>query len=318
VLPLLQNADVRFWNLEGPLAGTSKDPRMPDIPHKTGWKHSEPEMVKGLVAAGIDAVGVANNVTYPWMALMRSLEVLDANNIPHAGGGENLVAAHEPVIIEKNGMKIGFLAYACTVFPFQHAATEDVPGIATVQVDTYFKPAPNLDKPSMPPVAITIPQREELERMREDIRTLKGKADVVVASYHWGISDHTDLLDYQTDIVHAAIEAGADMVMGHGNHLLGAVEVWQGKPIFYGLGNFAFDWYKMEDKKDGLMVKFDIKNKALDRVSFVPLQRNEENNPVLLDPSSGTGAELYSKVCQLSGHLSKLVVEGQEVKVMLK
>ncbi|MGH2353685.1 MAG: CapA family protein, partial [Chloroflexota bacterium] len=65
VLPLFRGADVRFVNLEGPLAGPSEDPTAPDIPHKAGWRHSEPRMVAGLVGAGIDAVGCANNVTYP-------------------------------------------------------------------------------------------------------------------------------------------------------------------------------------------------------------------------------------------------------------
>jgi hypothetical protein len=76
VLPLFQAADVRFLNLEGPLAGPSDDPAAPDIPHKGGWRHSEPRMIAGLVAAGVDAVGCANNVTYPASAMLRTLAVL--------------------------------------------------------------------------------------------------------------------------------------------------------------------------------------------------------------------------------------------------
>ncbi len=101
VLPTLRQADVRIVNLEGPFAGTSQDPRLPDVPHKENWKHSQMVPEKGLVHAGIDIVGVANNVTYPWMALMRSIQVLRENNIRYAGGGENLKEAHAPVIMEK-------------------------------------------------------------------------------------------------------------------------------------------------------------------------------------------------------------------------
>ena len=106
VMPTLNAADFRMLNLEGPFAGSSKDPNVPDIPHKA-WKHSEPDQVAALTAAKIDAVGVANNVTYPWQALMRSLAVLDDAGIPYAGGGGNLEAAHQPVILEKNGLRIG-------------------------------------------------------------------------------------------------------------------------------------------------------------------------------------------------------------------
>jgi hypothetical protein len=76
VMATMRSADFRFMNLEGAFAGASKDPNQPDIPHKT-WQHSEPEQVAALTAARIDAVGVANNVTYPWQALMRSLKALD-------------------------------------------------------------------------------------------------------------------------------------------------------------------------------------------------------------------------------------------------
>src|SRR5688500_1605807 len=104
VLPLFRAADVRFVNLEGPLAGPSDDPAAPDIPHKAGWRHSEPRMVDGLVAAGIDAVGCANNVTFPPAALLRSLRVLDEAGITHAGGGRTYDEARAPVVLSRGGV----------------------------------------------------------------------------------------------------------------------------------------------------------------------------------------------------------------------
>lgn len=308
-------ADFRICNLEGPFAGTSKDPRIPDIPHKTGWKHSEPEMVKALVAAKVDAVGVANNVTYPWMSLLKSLAVLRQNNIPFTGGGENIAEAHKPVILEKKGVRVGLLAYACTVFPFQHAATADIPGIASVRVDTYYKPVPNLDKPGMNMITVTIPVPAELQLMRNDIRELRKKVDVVIVSFHWGIAENTTLLDYQKEIAHEAIEAGADVIMGHGNHLLGAIEVYKDKPVFYGLGNFAFDWQKMLGRTEGILVKVDFVNKKVDRVSFVPVDRDKNNNVYLLDPRSVSGQVLVEKLTRLSANRSALKVAGKEVIV---
>ncbi len=104
--------------------------------------------------------------------------------------------------------------------------------------------------------------------------------------------------------------------MGHGNHMVEAIETYKTKPIFYGLGNFAFDWDKMRDrKKEGLAVKLDIKNNKLDRICFVPLMRDEHNNPVFLDPNTGAGATVIDKVKDLTGNLSSLKVEGKEVVV---
>ncbi len=213
-------------------------------------------------------------------------------------------------------MKIGFLSYACTVFPYQHAATDAVPGIASVRVDTYYKPVRNLDKPGMNMETTTIPQPEELSRMRDDIRSLRAKADVVIVSYHWGVSDHQPLLDYQVTVAHEAVEAGADVIMGHGNHLVAAVETYKTKPIFYGLGNFAFDREKMRNRlKEGLAVKVDVKNNKLDRISFLPLMRDEASNPVFLDPATGPGAAVFRQVKELTGNLSALKIEGKEIIV---
>lgn len=318
VMSTLKNADFRFCNLEGPFAGTTKDPRYVDIPHKNQWHHSEPDQVGGILAANMSAVSVANNVTWPWEALMRSIEVLDKNKIPHAGGGKDIEAAHEPVILEKNGLKVGFLAYASTVFPFKHAATDLTPGIATVQVDTWYKPVKNLDKPGMPMDVITKVQAKELERMVSDIKSLKAKVDIVICSYHWGISHNPELIAYQKEIAHNAIEAGADVIMGHGNHLIGAIETYKNKLIFYGLGNLAFDWFVMAGRNEGLMVKLDIKNKQLDRVSVIPIWRDEKNNPYFLDPNRGNGLDTYNNLKTLTGGLSTLTLDVSEIMVKIK
>ena len=252
------------------------------------------------------------------VALARNLRVLEQNGIRYAGGGENIIDAHRPVILNRNGTRIGFLVYACMVFPFQHAATEQVPGIASMRINTYYQPPKSLDKPGTPPKVTTVPDPGELERMQDDISRLKRQADIVIVSYHWGISHHTELLDYQIEVAHEAIDAGADVIMGHGNHELGALEVWKEKPVFYGLANFVFDWYKMRDRKDGLLVKVDVRARDLDRVSFVPLRRNNGNYPVLLDPNEGDGAQLFQIVKERSAGLSSLILEGMEINVELE
>ena len=316
LLPTLKKADIRFCNLEGPFAGTNPNPNDYDIPHKPAWTHSDPRMVDGLVAAGFDVVGVANNVTFPSSALLRSLKVLDQEGIKHTGGGRNKWEAIAPVIWETKGTKIAFVQYACTVFPYDHAATETQPGIAEVKISTSYLPPPNLDKPGQPPIVLTQIDSESLQEMRNNITKAKEMADVVIVSYHWGVSNKFEPHPYQREIAHAAIEAGADMIFGHGAHKLQPVEVWNEKPIFYCAGNAVFDWWKIRSGLNGILVRTVVKDKKVAQVSFVPLQRDENNTPHLLDVKDGIGRELFDKI-NASTHIdrARLLVKDQEIEV---
>ena len=310
LIPTLQQADFNFLNLEGPFAGGTDDTTKTDIPHKN-WRYSNPDQVAAITAAPIDAVGVANNVTYPWQALMKSLYVLDSVGVKYAGGGKNLEAAHQPVIVEKKGLKVGFMQYAATVFPYNHAAAEDQPGIAQIKVHTAYQPPPNLDKPGQPPVVITWLDENSKQRMIRDIQSLNEQADIVVVSFHWGVSGTTQPVSYQTDIAQAVIDAGADVVFGHGPHRYQKIEVYQGKPIFYSLGQAAFDdrrsdrWRRF---REGLLVRLSIKDKEIQSVDMVPTWRDNDNFVRLYNPNTDRGRELY-------GILKSVNSEGAPLKL---
>ncbi len=320
LMPTLKAADVKFLNLEGPFSTPSTDPLKPDIPHKLHWRHSEPRMVKAFADAQIDAVGVANNVTYPRQVLQNSLKVLDSAGVGYAGGGNNYVEAHTPFVVEKKNVRIAFLQYTATFWPYDHVAEADAPGVAALKIHTYYEPPEQvLDKPGQPPHIITIPDEKALNQLREDILKASEEADIVIASFHWGVSGNPEIVGYEQVLAHTAIEAGADLIMGHGTHLIQPIEVYQAKPIFYGLGNSAFDWYRVTDKRNGLMARAVFQGKSLQHVSFVPLTRDSENDPVLLDPTIGKGEELYEKVVELSAHLgTPLKIEGKEVVIKLQ
>ena len=317
VLPTLRAADLRYANLEGPFAGTSEDPRVPDIAHKGNWRHSEPAMAEGLVAAGIDAVGVANNVTYPWQALLRSLDVLEAHGIPYTGGGNDLDAAHRPVILEVDGVRFGFIQYTTNFWPYQHAATDERPGVATVKIETWYQPPTQvLDKPGQPPIVRTEPDPDALARMVDDIRRLDPQVDVLVASYHWGVSGQTEIEEYQRTLAHAAIEAGADIIHGHGPHVFQPVEIYEGQPILYSLANFAFDWEAVRDKPYGLLARGVVENGVLTSLSLVPLRRDAENHVLMLDPNEDIGRELYEDLVEISATTGvELSLVGQEIRI---
>jgi poly-gamma-glutamate synthesis protein (capsule biosynthesis protein) len=301
VLPTLQGGDVVFGHLEGPFRMPSSNLNEPDIPHKPGWKHSEPRMVEGLLAAGFDAMSCASNVTYGKGVIESTLSTLETAGIAHCGIGRNVSEARKPAIIEAKGVRFGFLSYTSVFWPYQHAAGPDSPGVATVKATTAYQPDRRaLEMPGAAPIIVTIPDAAELVAMENDIRTLRGRVDIIVLSCHWGVSGSSEPADYQRIMAHKAVEAGADIIMGHHPHVLQPIEVYQGKPIFYSVGNFAFDWEKMRHRhKDGLLLSCLIRQGTLERVSFVPVRRNEDNLITILHPAEA-GREIVEQVKELS------------------
>jgi poly-gamma-glutamate capsule biosynthesis protein CapA/YwtB (metallophosphatase superfamily) len=321
----LNRADLVYGNLEGLLV-KSKGPDQ-DIPDKSGWQHIGPEAIAALKAGNIQVVGVANNVAYGTADIMKSLAVLDANGIQHTGGGSNLDAAHKPAIVERKGVRIGFLQYTAKWYQEdQQIATATSPGVARIK---------SIDGVTVDPA--------DLERMREDVRRLRPLVDIVVVSSHnrdglgrtissaapegkAGPVNPATLIApialgpqfsqaeaYEKELAHAAIDAGADIAYGHGSHVLQGVEIYKGKPVMYCLGNFATDWIRMRPNKDGMVARVVIDKKRVARVSLVPVTRDAENNNVLmLDPSKGEGATLLQKVKDLSAG-TPLKIDGQEV-----
>src|ERR1700749_1698685 len=128
VQDMLASADVIFGQLEGPLAEPSANPSQPDIPHKNGWRPSGAKVGPALKNAGYVGVSCASNVAYPATAAVASVKVLDEVGVLHCGVGETLAEARKPVIIEKNGIRLGFLSYTSVFWPSNHAASASGPG----------------------------------------------------------------------------------------------------------------------------------------------------------------------------------------------
>ncbi len=310
-------ADIRFANLEVALAGHNTDPLIDDIPHKR-WRHSEPDQVAALTSVRMSGVGVANNVNYPWQAVMKSVAVLDAAGVAHVGGGRNLAAARAPLIVERKGTTVGFLQYAATVFPFNHAATEQRPGIAGIKVHTAYQPPPNLDKPGQPPIVVTWLDQDSASAMRQDIRALADKADVVIVSYHWGVSGSYEPVSYQSDIARAAIDAGADVVFGHGPHKYQKIELYRGRPVFHSLAQFVFDdALRKGNHRAGLLLRLVVRGGDVAGASLVPTWLDDANDVRLHDPADGKGRELYGLLAEVNGgDGAGLAVRGREIVVL--
>ena len=151
-----------------------------------------------------------------------------------------------PAIVERGGLRFGFLQRSSVYWPTNHEAGPHDPGIAVIRGHTAYQvpmhktrpEIPPMNRPGIPPIVVTWADPDYLRAFADDIAALRAQADIVVASCHWGLGK--EVLAYMREIAHAAIDAGADIVIGHGPHYSLPVEVYRGKPIFYGLGSFSF------------------------------------------------------------------------------
>jgi poly-gamma-glutamate capsule biosynthesis protein CapA/YwtB (metallophosphatase superfamily) len=313
----LRAADVVFANLEC----CFYEPDGERSPEDEGF-YAPLKAAEALSIAGVHAVGDANNVNYGAPAIRSSLKRLEVLGILHTGAGVNSVDARKPVIVERDGVRFGFLQRTSVYWSHGHEATATYPGVATIKAHTAYRPQieqlRTLTRPGMPPEVVTWADPAALAQFREDIAAIRAQADVVIASHHWGL-DH-EVLAYQVEIAHTAIDAGADLVMGHGPHLPLGIELYQDKPIFYGVGSFSFETgHRGRAHPDwiGLMLHVIVQDGALAHVAFAFVRHNAQNETVLR-PMVAEQAEL-DHLRSLSKRFSTVLeVEGDEVVVWRK
>lgn len=212
LLDEMQKADIMMANQEFPFS--SRGEKAAD---KQYTFRVDPEKISIFKEMGIDIVTLANNhiLDFGREALEDSCNTLDAAGIEYVGAGENADRARKLAVIEKNGMRIGFLGASRVIPVTSWVAGESVSGVWS----TYE------------------PYKQEVF---EEIRKAKETCDLVVIYVHWGIEREEWPLDYQKKLGRDYIDAGADLVIGSHPHVLQGIEYYNGKPIVYSLGNFMF------------------------------------------------------------------------------
>ncbi|BBG02562.1 MULTISPECIES: CapA family protein [Pseudonocardia] len=237
VKPVFDAADIVFGNCESVYARSGST-----NPATRGEVRADPVNVIGLTHAGFDVMSFANNhhLDSGYDAFFETMRHLDDAGIVHAGAGRNTEEARRPGIVERHGVTVAFLSYSTVMFP-GYEAGPDKPGCARISVATHYAmSAP--EQPGCSAVVRTFVERPSLEMVREDVAAAAEQADVVVFTPHWGIHFTPAVVaDYETELARAAIDAGADAVLGHHQHILKGIQVYRNKPIFHGLGNFAVD-----------------------------------------------------------------------------
>ena len=166
-----------------------------------------------LRRAGIDGVTLANNhsMDYGAAGLHDTLAILEDAAIQHAGAGSNLGEAERPILIPFAQGTLCIAAFSRTL-PSSFWAKDARPGTAFASFDA----------------------------VRRGIKSCKDHGFITVVAFHWGREGLPAPMPYQKELAHAAIDAGADAVIGHHPHVIQDVERYAGRPIFYSLGNAVF------------------------------------------------------------------------------
>jgi hypothetical protein len=298
VRELLRGGDITFGQLEEPLSNRGARQLYAGL-GGPAWDGApfDPAAGAGVLAdAGFDVMSFAGNHTMDRSeeSALDTIEAAAALGIPLVGAGRDIGEARAPVIVERNGLRVGFLGY-CSVLPPGYAAGERTSGVAPLRADTFYQ---QVDwQPGTAPRVITRTREEDLAAMITDIEALRPRVDILVTSVHWGVHfEPASIADYQYEAGRAAIDAGADAVLGHHAHILKGIEVYRGKPIVYSLNNFLLRprgddgaWLSAantpSDQQKSIMVKLTLEKRGVTGLAVLPVWLDERPHPVVPDPS---------------------------------
>ena len=234
---LLRSADVTFGQLEFVLAESGQ--RLPQVRHTV---RGNPKAAYALADNGFDVISFAGNhcMDFGADAMLETVTNLRAAHLQPVGVGANVEEARQAAVLPVDDGEVSVLSYS-SILPHSFWATENRPGCAPMRAFTVYEQIEH-DQPGTPARIHTFAHRDDLASLRSDIEQQKSAGRFVIASFHWGIHFiPAEIADYQRDVARAAVDAGADVVIGHHSHILKGIEIYKGVPIFYSLANFAMD-----------------------------------------------------------------------------
>ena len=268
----MAGADIAFLNFEGTLSDRG------EAAIKQFTFRARPDLVDVVVDGGIDVVALANNHAYDFgeNALIDTIVTLTSAGVLQAGAGYNGAETRTPAVIEKNGITVGFLAY-----------------VAIGMYDIQQKPTGMAYDTTRPGIAACIGDYPCLKAMViEDVTKAAQSVDVPVVSFHWGVEGNHEPEAYQIELAHAAIDAGAKVVIGHHPHVLQGIEVYNGGVILYSLGNFIFGGNWSPKDKDSMIFRATLSKNGVVSAAVVPLKHSNPPDayfqPYLLEGEEAT------------------------------
>jgi poly-gamma-glutamate capsule biosynthesis protein CapA/YwtB (metallophosphatase superfamily) len=310
----------------------------------------DPANMSALPFAGFNVITLAGN--HVWdsgpAGIEDTIAGLCSYGIAVCGAGMNIDEARQPAIIKRDGTTFGFLSYNC-VGPKESWATNKKPGCAYVNILTHYE----LDHatPGGPPSIYTFAEPKSLALMVEDIHKLRSLCDVLVVALHKGLGHvPAKLAQYERDVSYAAIDAGADLILGHHAHILKGIEQYKGKTIFHGLCNFVtvtralapdpaqdsqqwamrrkelfgfapdpeYPTYPFHpEAKQTIIAKCTISEGKITRTSYLPCLVNKRGQPEILK-NDQRGQQVFnymSKITQATGLNARFEWDENEVVI---
>ncbi|MFZ3015379.1 MAG: CapA family protein [Minisyncoccia bacterium] len=248
-LNLLKSADIVFANLEGPASDKGSD-------RKNLYSfRMDPSVIPALKGSGFDILSVANNHAGDWGrdAYADTLARLKENEISYTGGGINKNESEQPVVIEKYGIKIGYLGFS-DVGPNMPASESNAGLLLT----------------SNP-------------RFDEIIQNASKQVDHLIVSFHFGEEYKIEHNNRQEYLAHKAIDDGAKIIIGTHPHVVEDTEVYKNGFIAYSLGNFIFDQYFSENTMQGMLLEI-----KLEKNGSMTIKKNTVNLSKVFQPEKIT------------------------------
>ena len=216
----------------------------------------DPEALPSMADAGVDVANLANNhaIDYGFEAMLDARTNLDAVGIAPVGAGETPEEAYAPVLVERNGWTIAILGGG-GVHPETGSwiVTDELPGMT---------------------------DGDSAEAMTAAIRAADEVADLVLVTIHWGEQGTTEPRAFEIGLAEAFIDAGADGVFGHHQHVLQPLGWYNGKPIAWGLGNFVWQAYPSESRATAI-AQFVFEPDGSIGACLVPVVMEHTGHPVL-------------------------------------
>lgn len=273
---VFRKVDLAIGNLECVVSTTGEEFDKPFV------YRAHPRVLE-LVEKHLDIVCLANNHTgdYGHAAFLDQLRLLEQKKIQYVGGGRDCAHARKPLIVDRNGMRVAFLAY------------------------NDFKPRAFEAGPSWPGVAWAVDA--QITADIEAARTIH-RADFVIPMMHWGW-ECEPANDRQKQLARLLIDAGADLIVGGHPHVTQEVEYYNGKLIIYSIGNFIFDGFDPGPTRIGWVLRTRIGKKKLVAWDTLVAKIDDRGQPFLqaeaLSPSGTNAEEAIVQRCGLTESLFK-------------
>jgi len=276
----LKSGDIVFGNLENPVT-PGREIMLPER-----ILRADPGVAEALREAGFTILSLANNhlPDFGIRGILDTFQYLEQAGLKYAGAGRTEREAYTATYTEAKGLKLAFLAFCDPVLVPEGLAGDDRPGVAGFDQD----------------------------KVQAAVREAREKADIVVVSMHAGTEYEPEPELAQTRFAHMVVDAGADLVLGHHPHVLQRVEEYKGKFILYSLGNFVFDQKWSRATREGLLARIFITRDGVEKVEFLPVYSNDQNQPQLLE---GEDAERVLKALDLELEEAAVPAWDQESRV---